>query len=148
MWLVSVTSQVWMGSRCVQFGGIALSLSYWSLEVQHGTSWQNLKKRFVALHKDGWRKEDCQDPETELQQIGKDHTAVLTGQVRLRTGFTMVAQRRWVHMLSIISRGCVWEIDIWVLPALLQRLKGWGVSLTVLRPYAAHCMAVPEGSLF
>ncbi len=33
----------------------------------------------------------------------------------------------------------VWEIDVWVLPALLQRLKGWGVSLSVLRPYAAHC---------
>ncbi len=29
-------------------------------------------------------------------------------------------------MLSVISRGCVWEIDIRVLPALLQRLKGWG----------------------
>ncbi len=31
-----------------------------------------------------------------------------------------------VHVLSVISRGCVWEIDVWVLPALLQRLKGWG----------------------
>ncbi len=34
--------------------------------------------------------------------------------------------RSWVHVLSVISRGCVLEIDIWVLPALLQRLKGWG----------------------
>ncbi len=41
MWLISVTrSQVWMGSRCVKFGVIALTLSYWSLEVQHATSWQ------------------------------------------------------------------------------------------------------------
>ena len=38
-----------------------------------------------------------------------------------------------------------------MLPALLQRLKGWGVSLSVLRPYAAHCIklvsmaVVPEG---
>ncbi len=59
MWLVSVTrSQVWMGSRCVKFGVIALTLSYWSLEVQHGTSWQitlwrSEKKRIVALHKYG-----------------------------------------------------------------------------------------------
>ncbi len=58
MWLVSVTrSQVWMGSRCVKFGVIALTLSYWSLEVQHGTSWQRTlwgsEKRIVALHKDG-----------------------------------------------------------------------------------------------
>ncbi len=47
-----------MGSRCVKSGVIALTLSYWSLEVQHGTSWQKLsedlkKKRIVALHKDG-----------------------------------------------------------------------------------------------
>ncbi len=46
-----------MGSRCVKFGVIALTFSYWSLEVQHGTSWQRTlwgsKKRIVALHKDG-----------------------------------------------------------------------------------------------
>ncbi len=52
--------------------------------------------------------------------------SVLTGHVPLRTGLTMVHQRSWVHVLSVISRGCVWEIDVWVLPALLQRLKGWG----------------------
>ena len=43
-------------------------------------------------------------------------------------------------MLSVIARGCLWKIDVGVLPALLQRLKGWGVSLSVLRPYAAHCI--------
>ncbi len=64
----------------------------------------------------------------------------------------MVDQRGWVHMLSVICRSCVWEIDVWVLPALLQRSKGWGVSLSVL--IAAHCIklvcmaVVPEGSLF
>ncbi len=46
-----------MGSRSVKFGVIALTLSYWSLEVQHGTSWQRTlwgsEKRIVALHKDG-----------------------------------------------------------------------------------------------
>ncbi len=37
--VLSVTrSQVWMRSRCVKF--CFLTLSYWSLEVQHGTSWQ------------------------------------------------------------------------------------------------------------
>ncbi len=45
----------------------------------------------------------------------------------------MVNQRIWVHVLSIISRGCVWEIEVWVLPALLQRLKGWGVSAQTIR---------------
>ncbi len=41
-----------MGSRFVKFGVIALTLSYWSLEVQHGTS-EDLKKIIVALHKGG-----------------------------------------------------------------------------------------------
>ncbi len=31
-----------MGSRCITFGVITLTLSYWSLEVQHGTSWQSI----------------------------------------------------------------------------------------------------------
>ncbi len=59
MWLISVTSsQVWMGSRCVNVGVIAIS--YCSLEVQHGTLWQKTiwKKEIVALHKDsvGYKK--------------------------------------------------------------------------------------------
>ncbi len=41
-----------MGSRFVKFGVIALTLSYWSLDVQHGTS-EDLKKIIVALHKGG-----------------------------------------------------------------------------------------------
>ncbi len=45
-----------------------------------------------------------------------------------RTGSTQNRpyHRSWVHVHSVKSRGCVWGIDIWVLPALLQRLKGWG----------------------
>ena len=50
----------------------------------------------------------------------------LTGQVPLRTGLTMVDQTSWVYVLNVISRGCLWKIDIWVLPALLQCLQGWG----------------------
>ncbi len=159
MWLVSVTrSQVWMGSRCVKFGVIALTLSYWSLEVQHGTSWQRTlwgsEKRIVALHKDGVGYKKIARPWNWAAAWWPRPYSGLTGQVPLRTGLTMVDQRSWVHVLSIISRGCVWEIDVWVLPALLQRLKGWGVSLSVLRPYAAHCIklvcmaVIPEESLF
>ena len=54
-------------------------------------------------------------------------------------------------MLIVISRGCRWEIDVEVLPALL---KGWEVSLLVLRPYATYSIklvsmaVVPEGCLF
>ncbi len=36
-----------------------------------------------------------------------------------------MVDRSWVHVLIVIFRGCVWEKYIWVLPALLQRLKGW-----------------------
>ncbi len=50
----------------------------------------------------------------------------LTRQVPLTTRLAMVNHRSWMHVLSIISRGCVWDIDVWVLSALLQRLKGWG----------------------
>ncbi len=158
MWLVSVTrSQVWMGSRCVKFGVIALTLSCWSLEVQHGTSWQInslriWKKRIVALHKDG----------VGYKKIAKTlklscSTVAKTIQRFNRTGSTQNRPRHGrpkKHVLSVISRGCVWEIDVWVLPALLQRLKGWGVSLSVLKAYTAHCIklvcmaVVPEGSLF
>ncbi len=43
-----------MGSWCVEFGVIALTLSYWSLEVQHGKELsEDLKKRIVALHENG-----------------------------------------------------------------------------------------------
>ncbi len=40
-----------MGSRCVKFG--VITLSYWSLEVQHAKELKDLKKRIVALHRDG-----------------------------------------------------------------------------------------------
>ncbi len=47
----------------------------------------------------------------------------------------MVDQRSWVHMLSVISRGCVLEINLWVLPALLQAEgKGDELDKHVSRP--------------
>ena len=57
-------------------------------------------------------------------------------------------------MLSVTSKCFLWKIGVGVLSALLQRLKGWEVSLLVLRPYTALCiklvcMAVTPGrSLF
>ncbi len=44
-----------MGSRYVKFGVIALTLSYWSLDMaRHGKELsEDLKKRIGALHKDG-----------------------------------------------------------------------------------------------
>ncbi len=149
VWLVSVIwSQVWMGSRCVKFCVIDLTFSYWSLEAQHGTSWQKNSLRI-------WKKDLPRLWNWSAARWPRPYSG-LTGQVPPRTGHpvAMVDQRSWVHVLSIISRGGVWKIDVWVLPALLQRLKGWGVSLSVLRSYAAHCIklvcmaVVPEGNLF
>ncbi len=108
-----------MGSRCVKLGVIALTLSYWSLEVQHGISWQ---RTLWGSEKKNFEKKRLPWP---WNWAARPYGG-LTWQVPFRTGLAMVNLRSWVHVLSIISRGCVWEIDIWVLPALLQRLKGWG----------------------
>ncbi len=59
---VSCDSLVLQGLRCEWGAGVfnlvlSLSLLYWSLEVQHGTSWQRTlwgsEQIIVALHKDG-----------------------------------------------------------------------------------------------
>ncbi len=60
-----------MGSRCVTFGVIALTLSYWSLEVQHGTSWQRTLSG--SLHKDG----------VDYKKIAK--TLILSGSMVAKT---------------------------------------------------------------
>ncbi len=157
MWLVSVTrSHVWMGSRCVKFRCyrshsliLVTGSSTWHLMAKNS---EDLKKIIVALHKDGvGYKKIAKTLKLSCNTVAK---TIQRFRLSLRTGLAMVDQRSWVHVLSVISRGCVWEIDVWVLPTFLQRLKGWGVSLSVLRPYAAHCIklvcmaVVPEGSLF
>ncbi len=115
-------------SMCVKFGVIALTLSYWSLEVQHGTSWQitlwGAEKRIAALHKDGvGYKKIAKTLKLSCSTVAKTNSGS-TGPVPLRTGLTMVNQRCWVHVLSVIFRGYVWEIDVWVLPALLAEVEG------------------------
>ncbi len=119
-----------MGSRCVKFGVISITLSYWSLEVQHGTSWQRtlwgFEKRIVALHKDdiGYKK-FAKTLKLSCSTVAK------TTQWFNRTGSTQNRPRHgWPKKLSAraqhhIQRLCL-GIDVWVLPALQQRLKGWG----------------------
>ncbi len=160
MWLVSVTrSQVWMGSRCVKFGVIALTLSYWSLEVQHGTSWQrtiwgSAEKIIVALHKDGLGykkiaktlKLSCRTVAKTIQQFNRTGST----QNRPRHGrpkkLSARAQRH-------IQRLCLGNRRMSA-ASIAAEVEGVGISLSVLRPYAAHCIklvcmaVVPEGSLF
>ncbi len=152
---------VLQGLRCKWGEGVlnlvlSLSLSHtghWKFNMApHGKELWGSEKRIVALHKDGVGYE-------KIAKTLKLSCSTVTEIIQRfnRTGSTQnrpVDHRSWVHVLSVISRGCVWEIDLCVLPELLQRLKGWGVSLSVLRPYAAHCIkldcmaVVPEGSLF
>ncbi len=163
MWLISVTrSQVWMRSRCVKFGVIFLTLSYWSLEVQHGTSWQRTlwgseEKKLLLWHKDG----------VGYKKIAKTlklscSTVAKTIQWFNRTGSTQNKPRhgrpkklsaraqRHIQRLFFGNR-CMSAASI-----AAEVKGGGGGSLSVLRPYTAHCIklhqicmaVVPEGSLF
>ncbi len=85
---------------------------------------ENLKKIIVSLHKDG---EGYKKIAKTLKLSGS--TVVKAIQLFNRTGST---QNKPSHgrpkNLCFISRGSVWEIDVRVLTALLQRLKGQPVS--------------------
>ena len=57
-------------------------------------------------------------------------------------------------MLRVIFRGCLWKIDVGVLPTFAAEVEGVGGQPSVLRTYAAHCIklvcmvVVPQRSLF
>ncbi len=160
MWHVSVTrSQVWMGSRCVKFGVIALTLSYWSLEVQHGISWQRTLwgsgKIIVALHKDGicykkiakTVKLSCSTVAKTIQRFN------MTGSTQNRPRHGLI-KKLSVRAQRHIQRLCLGNRRMSAASIAAEVEGGGGVSLSVLRPYATHCInlvcmaVVPEGSLF
>ena len=120
-----------MGSRCVKFGVIALTLSHtghWKFNMApHGKELsEDLKKELLLHIKMAETIRRLPTPWNWAAARWPKPYSGLTGQVPLISGLAMVNQRSWVHVLSVISRGCLWKIDVWVLPALLQRLKGWG----------------------
>ncbi len=143
-------------SRCVEFGVIALTLSYWSLEVQHGTSWQRTlwgsEKIIVALHKDG----------VGYEKIAKTlklscSTVAKTKQRFNRTGSTQNRPRHGrPKKLSARAQRHIQRLCLGIrrMSAANIAAEVEGVSLSVLRPYAAHCIklvwmaVIPEGSLF
>ena len=146
---VSCNSLVLQGLRCECGAGVlnlVVLLSHSLILASGCSTWHLMAKNSLRI----WEKElmlhiKMASPIRRFQTLWNWAAARwprpysgLTGQVPLRTGLAMVNQRSWVHMLSVISRGCLWKIDVWVLPALLQRLKGLGVSLSVLRPYGIH----------
>ncbi len=60
----------------------------------------------------------------------------LTGQVPLRTGLAMVEQTSWVHVLNIISRGCVWgnrRMSTASIAAEIEGVGGQSVSAQTIR---------------
>ncbi len=134
MWLVNVPrSQVWMGSRCVKYGVIALTLSYWSLEVQHGTSWQRTlwgsEIIIVALHKDG----------VDYKKIAKTlklsySTVAKTIQRFNRTGYTQNRPRHGrpkklsARAQRHIQRMCLGNRRMSA-ASIAAELKGWGGGL-------------------
>ncbi len=159
MWIVSVKrSQVWMGSRCVKFGVIALTLSYWSLEVQYGTSWQRTlwgsEKKNVALHKDGvgykkianTLKLSCSTEAKTIQRFNRTSST----QNRPHHGGP---KKLSAHAQHHIQRLCLGNRHMSA-ASIAAEIEGVGVSLSVLRPYAAHFIklvymaVVLEGSLF
>ncbi len=114
MWLVSVTrSQVWINLV------LSLSLSHtghWKFNMApHGKELsEDLKKNIVAQHKDG----------VGYKKIDKTlklscSTVAKTIQRFNRTGST---QNRPRYGQPKKSSARVWEIDVWVLPALLNKL--------------------------
>ncbi len=161
---VSCDLLVLQGLRCKLGAGVlnvvlSLSLSHtghWKFNMApHGKKLsEDLKKRIVALNKDGigykkiakTLKLSCSMVAKIIQRFNRTGSA----QNRPRHGRP---KKLSAHAQCHIQRLCLGN-RVWVLPALLQRLKGWGVSLSVIRPYAAHCIklvcmaVVPEGSLF
>ncbi len=109
MWLISAGLRCEWGASVLNLV-LSFSLSYtvqWKFnKASHGKELsEDLKKRFVALHKDcvGYKK--------------SAKTLKLICSTFNRTGFHSKQaspwSTSWVHILSVISRGCVWEIDIW-----------------------------------
>ncbi len=138
---------------------LSLSLSHtghWKFNMApHGEELsEDLKKRIVALHKDGvGYKKIAKTLKLSSGMVAK------TIQWFNRTGSTLNRPRhgrpkklsaraqRHIQRLCLGNR-CMSAASI------AAEVEGVGVSLSVLRPYAAHCIklvymaVVPEGSLF
>ncbi len=136
---------------------LSLSLSHtghWKFNMApHGKELpENLKKRIVALHKDGvgykkiakTLKLSCSTVAKTIQRFNRTGST----QNRPRRGRPKKLSARAQHH---IQRLCLGNRRM---SAASIAAEVEGVSLSVLRPYAAHCIklvcmaVVPEGSLF
>ncbi len=115
---------------------------------------EDLKKRIVALHKDGiGYKKIAKTLKLSCSSVAK------TIQWFNRTGSTQNRPRHGrPKKLSARAQRHIQGLCLgnrrMSAASIAARLKGRGVSLSVLRPHAAHCIklvcmaVVPEGSLF
>ncbi len=155
---VSCDSLVLQGLRCEWGAGVfnlvlSLSLSHtghWKFNMApHGKELsEDLKKRIVALHKDG----------VGYKKIAKTlklscSTVAKTTQNRPRHGQPKKLSARAQHHIQRLCLGNR-RMSAASIAAEVEGVGGGGVSLSVLRPYAAHCIklfctaVIPEGSLF
>ncbi len=148
-----------MGSRCVKlvcYRSHSLITGHWKFNMApHGKELsEDLKKIIVALHKDGigykkiakTLKLSCSTVAKTIQRFNRTGST----QNRPRHGrpkkLSARAQRH-------IQRLCLGNRHMSA-ASIAAEVEGVGVSLSVLRPYAAHCIklvcmaVVPEGSLF
>ncbi len=162
---VSCDSLVLQGLRCEWGAGVlnlVLSLSFshtghWKFNMApHGKELsEDLKKRIVALHKDG----------VDYMKIAKTlklscSTVAKTIQRFNRTGSTQNRPRHGrpkklsARAQRHIQRLCLGNRRMSAASIAAEVEGVGGVSLSVLRPYATHCIklacmaVVPEGSLF
>ncbi len=145
-----------MGSRCVQFDVIALS-GHWKFNMApHGKELsEDLRRRIVALHKDGigYKKKIAKTLKLSCSTMAKTiqwFNRPVSTKNRPRHGRPKKLSTRTQRH---IQRLCLGNRRMSA-ASIAAEVEGVEVSLSVLRPYAAHCIklvciaVVPEGSLF
>ncbi len=138
---------------------LSLSLSHtghWKFNMAaHGKDLSGSEKNIVALHKDGvgykkiakTLKLSCSTVAKTIQQVnrtGSTQNRPRHGRPKKLSACDHVIQRLCLGNRRMSAASIAAEVEG----------VGWGVSLSVLRPYAAHCIklvcmaVIPEGSLF
>ncbi len=139
-----------------KFGSLSTILSYWPLDVQHGTSWQRTLWGF-------WELESLLS--TKMAKVIRSLVTAwnwvtvhcpgsyrgFPRQVSLGTGLARVDQRYWVLVLCVRCRSWLQKQTH---ECCQHCFRGCRSGRSVIRPYATHCnksvckAVVPEGSLF
>ncbi len=145
-----MTLSVTKVSRCEWGSGVlhlvlSFSLSHtgdWNFNMATSRGkelFEDLEKIIIALHKDGVGYMKISRPWNWAAARWPRPYSILTGRFPLRTGLGHGRPKRFSALLSVISRGCVWEIDVWCCQHCCRGWEGWGVSLSLFR-HTAHTL--------